>query len=265
MGDGESGPVTGVKSGRGGYRPGSGRKPGSTTANGRVTPYKPAREKAELLSLWRAEVGRQFETLVQAQIQSARGVMHMVARDASGRWTTVTDPEKMVERLNAGEQAYRLSAVAPNATLIGQIMDRMFGQAKQTIDLDVSTEPSRLSDRELSSSLGDLMKKLSPAALPVVDVTPVMSETYERNELSPKTEEIGDERNELRSVEAILAEARESAAAREKASIVESERTQHEGLPMFRSATHDAHDTHLNDTSDTSLNDPLRDDEWPGV
>ena len=245
MGESEEG--TRVKSGRGGYRPGSGRKPGSTVANGRVTPYKPAREKAELLSLWRTEVSRQFETLVQAQIQSAQGVTHMVARDAAGRWTTVTDPDVMVERLNAGEQAYRLSAVAPNATLIGQIMDRMFGQAKQTIDLDVSTEPSRLSDRELSESLQRLMQKLSPASLPAVDVVPVEAETYERNELSPQIDAQTDERNEispvgdglavelvspttndtsdtnetrethgLRTVEEILAEARESAAQRER-------------------------------------------------
>jgi len=219
-------------------------------ANGRVTPYKPAREKAKLLSLWRTEVSRQFETLVQAQIQSAQGVTHMVARDAAGRWTTVTDPDVMVERLNAGEQAYRLSAVAPNATLIGQIMDRMFGQAKQTIDLDVSTEPSRLSDRELSASLGNLMKKLSPVSSPVVDVMPVEPDTDERNEISPQIDAQTDERNELspvddglavacvspttndtsdtsdtndtsethglRTVEEILAEARESAAQRER-------------------------------------------------
>ena len=230
---GESDEGTQVKSGRGGYRPGSGRKLGSTIANGRVTPYKPAREKAELLSLWRTEVSRQFETLVQAQIESAQGVTHMVARDAAGRWTTVTDPETMVERLNAGEQAYRLSAVAPNATLIGQIMDRMFGQAKQTIDLDVSTEPSRLSDRELSASLGNLMKKLSPVSSPVVDVMPVEPETDERNEISPvddglamafvspdtrDTNDTNDtsETNGLRTVEEILAEARESAARRER-------------------------------------------------
>ena len=160
----ESGKGRGVGSGRGGYRPGSGRKPGSTMANGRVTPYKPTREKAELLSLWRAEVGRQFETLVQAQIESAQGVTHMVARDDEGRWTTVTDPDVMVDRLNAGDQAYRLSAVAPNATLIGQIMDRLFGQARQSLEIDVATTPSQLSDSELSSSLAGLLEKLKPTA-----------------------------------------------------------------------------------------------------
>tara|TARA_R110002153_G_scaffold45622_3_gene128707 strand:- start:170 stop:598 length:429 start_codon:yes stop_codon:yes gene_type:complete len=103
---------------------------------------------------------------VQAQLSAAQGVTHMVARDDQGKWTTVTDPDVMVERLNAGEEAYRLSAVAPNATLIGQIMDRLFGQARQTIDLDVSTEPSRLSDIELSASLSGLLQKLAPADPP---------------------------------------------------------------------------------------------------
>jgi hypothetical protein len=96
----------------------------------------------------------------------------------------------------------------------------------------------------LSASLGNLMKKLSPAELPAVDVMPVEAETDERNELSPQIDAHTDERNELspvddglamafvspttndtndtndtnglRTVEEILAEARESAARRER-------------------------------------------------
>jgi YD repeat-containing protein len=124
--------------------------------------YKPTTERAELLQLWRTEVSKQFRVLVQAQLSSAQGVTHMVARDDQGRWTTVTDPDVMVERLNAGEQAYRLSAVAPNATLIGQIMDRLFGQARQSLEIDVVTTPSELSDSELSDSLTGLLEKLKP-------------------------------------------------------------------------------------------------------
>jgi len=139
-----------------------GRPKGTTLANGRCKVSKPTAERAELLSLWRAEVSKQFKTLVQAQLASAQGVTHMVARDDQGRWTTVTDPDVMVERLNAGDQAYRLSAVAPNATLIGQIMDRMFGQARQSLEIDVVTTPSQLSDSELSSSLAGLLEKLRP-------------------------------------------------------------------------------------------------------
>ena len=145
-------------------RAGAGRPRGTTVASGGSRIYRRTAEREELLSLWRAEVSRQFEPLVQAQLSAAQGVTHMVARDDEGRWTTVTDPEGMVERLNAGKEAYRLSAVAPNATLIGQIMDRMFGQARQSIDLEVSTEPSRLSDIELKASITGLLEKLSPPA-----------------------------------------------------------------------------------------------------
>jgi hypothetical protein len=141
-----------------------GRPKGTTLANGRCKVSKPTAERAELLSLWRTEVSKQFRVLVQAQLASAQGVMHMVARDDEGRWTTVTDPDVMVDRLNAGDQAYRLSAVAPNATLIGQIMDRLFGQARQSLEIDVATTPSQLSDSELSSSLAGLLEKLKPTA-----------------------------------------------------------------------------------------------------
>ena len=152
--------------GHGGTRAGAGRPKGTSIASGRTRVYKRTAERAELLSLWRAEVSHQFKSLVRAQLSAAQGVTHMVARDDQGRWTTVTDPDVMVERLNAGEETYRLSAVAPNATLIGQIMDRLFGQARQTIDLDVSTEPSRLSDIELSASLSGLLQKLAPTDPP---------------------------------------------------------------------------------------------------
>jgi hypothetical protein len=166
-----------ASNGHGGVRVGAGRPRGTTVASGGSRVYRRTAEREELLSLWRAEVSRQFEPLVQAQLSAAQGVTHMVARDDEGRWMTVTDPEVMIERLNAGAQAYRLSAVAPNATLIGQIMDRLFGQARQTIDLDVSTEPSRLSDIELSASLTDLVKKLSPLALPPAGGAPTTGTT----------------------------------------------------------------------------------------
>ena len=172
-----------ASSGHGGVRAGAGRPLGSTVSNGGSRIYRRPAEREELLIIWRKEGSLQFRPLVQAQISAAQGVTHMVARDDQGRWTTVTDPDVMVERLNAGEQAYRLSAVAPNATLIGQIMDRLFGQARQSIDLDVSTEPSRLSDIELSASLTGLLKKLSPAAaLPAETVT----EVVEAVETSPE-------------------------------------------------------------------------------
>jgi len=175
-----------ASNGHGGVRVGAGRPLGTTVASGRSRVYRRTAEREELLSLWRAEVSRQFEPLVQAQLSAAQGVTHMVARDDAGRWMTVTDPEVMIERLNAGKEAYRLSAIAPNATLIGQIMDRLFGQARQTIDLDVSTEPSRLSDIELSASLTELVDKLAPAELPAAELSAETAiETVETSRETP--------------------------------------------------------------------------------
>ena len=50
--------------GHGGSRAGGGRPKGTTVASGGCKMYKPTAERAELLSLWRAEVSKQFETLV---------------------------------------------------------------------------------------------------------------------------------------------------------------------------------------------------------
>ena len=69
----------------------------------------------------------------------------------------------MAEKLDAGEDAYRLSAIAPSAPILKDILDRMFGQAKQSLDLDVTTTPTAsLSDDELAQQLTSILKKLNP-------------------------------------------------------------------------------------------------------
>ncbi len=113
-----------------------------------------------LLALWKAEVGRQFPDLVAAQIASARGITHMMARDDSGKWASVTDPVKMAERLNAGAECYRLTAVAPSAQMMQSVMDRMFGSPKASVELEVTQTPTDLTDSELAASLVTLLDKL---------------------------------------------------------------------------------------------------------
>ena len=147
------------RAGHGGARAGAGRPLGSTIANGSKV-YKPTREKGELLSLWRQKVSEHFEELVQAQLAAARGVTHMQARDKAGRWQTVTDPAVMTERLNAGAECYRLTAVAPSAPVLQQVMDRLFGSPKQSIDLEVQSPVDKLSDGELAEALTALLEKL---------------------------------------------------------------------------------------------------------
>ena len=117
-------------------------------------------EKMAPLALWKAEVGRQFPALVAAQLASAQGITHMQARDDAGRWQTVTDPKVMLERLNAGEQCYRLTAVAPNSAMMTSVMDRMFGSPKASLELEVTNTPAELSDEDLETSLAALLEKL---------------------------------------------------------------------------------------------------------
>ena len=145
--------------GRGGARKGAGRPLGATIANGAKVPA-PTQEKAALLALWKAEVGRQFPDLVAAQIASARGITHMMARDDNGKWQSVTDPVKMAERLNAGAEFYRLTAVAPSAQMMVSVMDRMFGSPKASLELEVTQAPTELSDAELAAGLTALLDKL---------------------------------------------------------------------------------------------------------
>jgi hypothetical protein len=146
-------------SGHGGARKGAGRPLGSTVASG-ARVYAPTAEKAALLALWKAEVGRQFPALVAAQLAAAQGITHMQARDDAGRWQTVTDPAVMTERLNAGAEAYRLNAVAPSAPILKEVMDRMFGQSRQSLELDVSQSTTQLSDADLEAGLTELLEKL---------------------------------------------------------------------------------------------------------
>jgi hypothetical protein len=140
-----------------------GRKKGQTVSGGFIAVSKPVREKAALMAAWKEAVSRRFDRLVEAQLTAAEGVTHMQARDSKGKWEPVTDPAIMALKLEAGEDAYRLSAIAPSAPILKDILDRMFGQAKQSLDLDLTTTPTAsLSDDELAEQLTAILKKLDP-------------------------------------------------------------------------------------------------------
>ncbi len=138
------------------------RHRGPDIANGaRIRQTMRVREKAELLASWKQAVSKRFDRLVEAQLTAAEGVTHMQARDAQGKWQTVVDADVMAEKLDAGEHAYRLSAIAPSAPILKDIMDRLFGQARQSVDVDVTSTPTaHLSDAELKASMTALLKKL---------------------------------------------------------------------------------------------------------
>ena len=122
-------------------------------------PYKPTAEKAELLRLWKQEMAKHMPDIIKSQLLSAVGQTHLQIRDKSGRWAHVTDPDKATEALNRGEKHYRLTSVSPNTQALAQIMDRLFGSPKQSIEVDVQPTTS-LSDEELVDSLNVLLDKL---------------------------------------------------------------------------------------------------------
>ena len=144
--------------------PGYRHRPKGDIVNGpKIRQTMRVREKTELLAAWKQAVSKRFDRLVEAQLTAAEGVTHMQARDAQGKWQTVVDSDVMSEKLDAGEDAYRLSAIAPSAPILKDILDRMFGQAKQSLDLDVTTTPTAsLSDDELAQQLTSILKKLNP-------------------------------------------------------------------------------------------------------
>jgi|TARA_R110002020_G_scaffold74748_6_gene190954 hypothetical protein len=149
-----------------------GRKKGDTVASGRIAAPAKTREKAALLAAWKEAVSKRFDRLVEAQLTAAEGITHMQARDDKGRWQQVTDPEIMSEKLSQGEDAYRLSAIAPSAPILKDILDRLFGQAKQSLDLDITTTPTAsLTDAELAEQLMGLLQKIkgSPVSLDAQD------------------------------------------------------------------------------------------------
>jgi hypothetical protein len=83
--------------------PSGGKRPGAGKPKGMQHPR--TLEKLECNRLFREELAQQVRPVIQAQIAAALGVSHMMARDHSGRWTRVTDPEAMVRVLNSGETA----------------------------------------------------------------------------------------------------------------------------------------------------------------
>jgi hypothetical protein len=153
-----------VSTGHGGRRDGAGRpnglKVGMARKDGTVfQPYKPTSEKSELLRLWRQEMAKHMPAIIKSQLLSAVGQTHLQIRDKSGRWAHVTDPDRAATALNRGDKHYRLTSVSPNTQALAQIMDRLFGSPKQSIEVDVQPTTS-LSDAELADSLNVLLDKL---------------------------------------------------------------------------------------------------------
>ena len=137
--------------GHGGRRAGSGGKRGAI--------YAPTRRKQALLAQWQAAVALEFGDLIEAQIRAAIGTSVVLARDTAGTWVHHPDPDATIlARVQAGDEAYRLTTVAPNHALLTQIFDRLLGRPREALEVELPALPM-VSDADLAAPLAALLSR----------------------------------------------------------------------------------------------------------
>jgi len=122
--------VAGDASRRNGAKPGRprGRPKGSIT--------EATRRKIELHQQFKDRVAAEFGPLLDAQMEAAKGVSHMLALDKeTGQFVRVTSPKKMLEVLNSGSKWYRIYAQNPDVRALKDIFDRVLGTPTQSVEL----------------------------------------------------------------------------------------------------------------------------------
>ena len=135
----------------GGRRAGSGGKRGAI--------YAPTRRKQALLAAWQAAVALRFDALIEAQLRAAQGASAVFATDTAGTWAHHPDPDATIlARVQAGNEAYRLTTVAPNHALLTQIFDRLLGHTREALEVEIPVLP-QVSDADLAAPLAALLSR----------------------------------------------------------------------------------------------------------
>lgn len=133
-------PKVGKGAGRGGYRPGSGRKPGKQDQT--------TLDRIEAMRQFRERVSKRVDEFYNAQFSLAVGTQYLYRIDTqeldNGKTkrvhVLVTDPEEIKNALDGdlgqvGESFYYLTTQTPNNQAIDSMLDRTFGKAQQSVDL----------------------------------------------------------------------------------------------------------------------------------
>ena len=137
----------------GGRRAGSGGKRGAI--------YAPTRRKQALLAQWQAAVALRFDALIEAQLRAAVGTSAVFAT-VGGIWTHFPDPDATIlARVQAGDEAYRLTTVPPNHALLTQIFNRLLGRPREALEVEVPVLPM-VSDADLAAPLAALLSRWHP-------------------------------------------------------------------------------------------------------
>jgi hypothetical protein len=140
----------------GGRRAGSGGKRGSI--------YAPTRRKQALLAQWQAAVALRFDDIIEAQLRAAVGTSAVFAKRTDGTWVHHPDPDAIIlARVQAGDEALRLTTVAPNHALLTQIFDRLLGRTREALEVEMPALPM-VPDADLVASLAALLGRWHPAS-----------------------------------------------------------------------------------------------------
>ena len=137
--------------GHGGKRAGSGGRRGSI--------YAPTRRKQALLAQWQAAVALRFDDIIEAQLRAAIGTSVVFATRPDGTWAHYPDPDATIlARVQAGDEALRLTTVAPNHALLKQIFDRLLGRTREALEVELPALP-QVSDADLAAPLAALLSR----------------------------------------------------------------------------------------------------------
>ena len=111
---------------RGGKRPGAGRKVG--------TVENTTKERAEYLRQLRVRIFTEFDSLMTAQLEAARGLFHFLVK-TDGGWERVTDEKQIDAALAAGTPFYRVVKKDPDMRALKDCWDRAIGVPKQEMEI----------------------------------------------------------------------------------------------------------------------------------
>jgi hypothetical protein len=119
---------------RGGKRPNSGPKKGSHR------PHFYAQQV--MLAQFRERVQVEFEPLLTALIESAKGASIVLQQTGAG-WTQLTDPNAIVAAFNAGE-ALRIECKPPDQRAQKEVWERTLGKVQESVKVDADIHPVRV-------------------------------------------------------------------------------------------------------------------------
>ena len=120
------------------------------------TKNKKTIEAETALVLYKQEMLKELIPLIRSQQQLAKGLVVVLRRNLvkkGNRWvregelTQVRDADEIERLLNSngqGENWHIITIKDPNVKAIQDILDRIFGKAKETIDVNVSAKARKL-------------------------------------------------------------------------------------------------------------------------